>query len=169
MGLHNTHEKVKRKPIPLHLRTTVWKKYHGDTNVGNCYCCGKVVNRRDGGWHCSHVKADIKGGKETVDNMRVCCPHCNLSMGDLNLYVYIRDNKLTGEGSKNVKKYFKANPDQTHDKRTNNWIKNKNKNKRKNKETKHTGEKNKSKKNKSKNKKSANRKDTKKTKQNKIK
>lgn len=79
--------------IPPELRAQVWEQ--GD---GRCYVCGKKVET---GWHCSHVVAELKGGPTTVENLRVCCSHCNLSMGDLDLYHYIKTQL-----SKGVDDYF---------------------------------------------------------------
>jgi hypothetical protein len=120
--LPNQIESVKkRERISNHVRNTVWEKYHGSKNQGNCYCCNIKVNRYNAGWHCSHVQSDTKGGSNTVDNLRVCCAGCNLSMGDQNMYAFIRDKKLKGPGSKNVSRYMKQHPNQCYDVRNNNW------------------------------------------------
>lgn len=113
--------KPKREAIPSSIRNEVWNKYHGNSIRGRCYCCNVALNRYNNGWHCSHVVASNKGGKDEVDNLRVCCKHCNLSMGNQNLYVYMQDKGLTGPGSKNVASYLRRNPTQKLDKRTNNW------------------------------------------------
>jgi hypothetical protein len=42
-------------------------------------------------------------------------------MGNQNLYAFIRDKNLKGPGNKNIAAYFKQNPSQINDKRTNNW------------------------------------------------
>lgn len=112
-----------RQRIPQELRNLVWDKYHHGQDRGVCYCCGVDIDRYHAGWHCSHVKSDAKGGLENVENMRTCCPHCNLSMGDQNLYAYMLDKGMQGPGVKNIKSYFKQNPDQVGDVRTNNWKK----------------------------------------------
>lgn len=122
---NNAPVKRKKDRIPKKVRDDVWYKYHRDETYGECYCCGKFIHRYKAGWHCSHVVADVKSGPEIVENLRTCCPHCNLSMGDKNLYAYIRDKKLNGPGAKNVKAYFKQHPSQIFDTRTNNWTKNK--------------------------------------------
>lgn len=119
----------KKPPIPKKLRQEVWIKYHGDCDKGVCYCCGKNIDRYmkhidgkyQGGWHCSHVLAHDKGGINSLDNLRTCCQHCNLSMGNCNLYAYIKQKNLNGPGRKNMAKYFRQNPSQINDKRTNNW------------------------------------------------
>lgn len=113
-----THQ---REPIPPEVREQVWISYHGKKMTGQCYCCGIKIHKYHGGWHCSHVKADAKGGPTNVQNLRTCCPSCNLSMGDQNLYVYIRDKDLRGPGRKNASKYLKKHVSQIHDRRTNNW------------------------------------------------
>ena len=83
-----------RKPIPRSLRNQVWIKYNGDSDIGRCYTCNNLVNRYNYGWHCSHVISVASGGKNVLENLRVCCPKCNLSMGVCNLEEYrIRINK----------------------------------------------------------------------------
>lgn len=116
---------TKRKPIPPSIRNAVWEQYHGQKSLGMCYCCGKSIQRLNRGWHCSHVKADVKGGDVTIDNLRTCCSTCNLSMGDQNLYTYIRDKNMAGPGAKNCRAYLQKHKSQRNDKRTNNWRKNK--------------------------------------------
>lgn len=115
----------KRDRIPKNVRDSVWTMYHGNNTTGICYSCGKTVERFNSGWHCSHILADVRGGKEILENLRVCCPKCNLSMGDQNLYAYIRDKNMSGPGSRNVNSYFRRHPSQVHSKRSNNWNKSK--------------------------------------------
>lgn len=122
-------EKRKKDIIPKHIREAVWAKYCGNNTTGICYCCGIAVvkNRKtdNKGWHCSHVLADSKGGEEIVNNLRICCPTCNLSMGDQNLYAYMRDHNKDGPGILNIDSYLEAHPNQALDKRSNNWKKKK--------------------------------------------
>ena len=108
--------------IPRKIRNQVWLKYHGNSNIGICYCCGITINRYNKGWHCSHVISDIKGGEEKIENLRTCCPHCNLSMGDQNLYTYMLEKSMKGPGSDNINNYFSKHPEQRNDKRTTNKI-----------------------------------------------
>lgn len=120
----HTDNKYVKKIISAEIRQEVWKKYAINENLCNCYVCGTPLLRK--GWHCSHVIAEIKGGKTIIDNLRVCCAHCNLSMGDLNLYKYIENKiekgvKIEGLGAKHYKCYLKENPQFQDDKRTNNW------------------------------------------------
>lgn len=111
----------KKERIPSHIRDTVWITYYGNSVKGICYCCGKSINRYNGGWHASHVISSNKSGEISTENLRPCCPHCNLSMGNQNLYAYIRDKELKGPGAKNINGYFRKHPDEKDDKRTNNW------------------------------------------------
>ena len=139
--------KRKKDTIPHKVREAVWITYHGEAEVGICYACGIYITRygtcdtchgildstgtcqscgnrmkrRKGGWHCSHVLADVHGGEEIVENLRTCCPHCNLSMGDQNLYVYIKEKNLTGPGAANVERYLQRHASQINSHRTNNW------------------------------------------------
>lgn len=110
------HEKER---IPQAVRTEVWNKYHHGKTTGICYCCGTEI--LDKGWHCAHVVSENKGGKIELNNLRTCCQHCNLSMGNQNLYAYVRDKKLSGPAQDNMKQYFKKHKSQEFDKRTNNW------------------------------------------------
>ena len=137
MGTNNTKnntknevvevKKKKKQAIPKKIRDETWVKYCGNSDEGVCYCCGKVVERYHAGWQCSHVHSENMGGEISVNNLRVNCCSCNLSMGNQNLYAYIRDKQLKGPGSKNVDAYFKKNPSEINSKRTNNWGNNKKK------------------------------------------
>jgi len=116
INLFNRKPEYKRVPVPKKMRIELWNKYNKDNPTGFCYCCGELISKN--GWHAAHVIAEVKGGETTLDNLRVTCQHCNLSMGSQNLYCYIVDNKLKGLGSLRYKKYFKQHPDQIGDKRT---------------------------------------------------
>jgi hypothetical protein len=107
-----------RKSIPKKTRQMTWRAYHGDSRYGVCYACGMLLNSKN--WHCSHVISDKRGGVATVDNLRTCCQHCNLSCGEQNLYAFIRDKKLTGPGSRHITSYMNKHPDQRDSKRSSN-------------------------------------------------
>lgn len=111
-------KQITQNKIPSKIRNQVWIKYHSDSNTGICYCCGNEIIRYNKGWHASHVLSFNKGGLNTVNNLRTCCAHCNLSMGNCNLYTYIYNKGLQGPGSKNTKKYLLNNPLQFIDKRS---------------------------------------------------
>ena len=70
----------KKKTIPPSLRNQVWLHYIGDEIIGNCFCCGKEIERAKSDWHCGHVKAEARGGTLDMVNLRPVCQHCNFSM-----------------------------------------------------------------------------------------
>ncbi len=72
--------------ISTTLRQSVWTFYAGNSNFTKCYVCCDLVSRYNKGWHCSHVIAYSKGGKNNIENLRVCCLKCNLKMKTKNLY-----------------------------------------------------------------------------------
>ena len=119
--------KTKKQAIPKKIRDELWLKYHGEKNEGVCYCCGENIRRYKAGFCAAHVHSGATGGEISVENLRTSCLHCNLSMGDQNLYAYIRDKNLKGPGRKNADAYFKKHPSQINSKRTNNWGNNKKK------------------------------------------
>ena len=125
----SNNSKRKKDRIPKKVRDAVWLKYHGDALKGVCYCCGKEIERYNAGWHCSHILSDVKGGAETVENMRTCCPHCNLSMGSQNLYVYMKTHNMQGPGKENIEKYLKQHPEEKNSVNNRPHLKNKGKEK----------------------------------------
>lgn len=110
----------RRPGIGPEVRNQVWLHYHGERARGLCYCCGIQVQRYNAGWHCAHVISDTRGGAEALHNLRTTCAGCNLSMGNQNLYAFIRDRQLRGPGAANVQNYFRRYPDQRTSQRTNN-------------------------------------------------
>lgn len=103
--------------IPPRVRNDVWEYYFGNRERGICYACNIPVQRYRAGFHCAHVVPRCKGGPNTVENLRVCCPGCNTEMGSQNLYTYIYQKELKGPGSKNIQKYFNVNPEAKSDTR----------------------------------------------------
>lgn len=96
----------------------LWKHYHQDSKEGNCYTCGKKI-LSDEVWHLSHVIAVSKGGSSELENLRICCPKCNLRMGNQNLYTFVHQNpqNMNGLAKNNKDDYFVKYPDQKNDKR----------------------------------------------------
>jgi len=119
----NPKIEYKKNTISKKLRANVWRTHVGETFIGECYACGKMIEFTDG-WHCSHVVAESKGGATILDNLRPCCRHCNLSMGNQNLYAYIAHKGLNGRGKKCLKGYFLSHPGEKNDVRTNNYARN---------------------------------------------
>jgi 5-methylcytosine-specific restriction endonuclease McrA len=91
---------LKRKAIPKKIKNSVWEKYHGTSFIGQCYACGKPIDKLN--YHNAHVVPHIQGGLVNIDNLRTTCAHCNLQCGKQNLYHYIQHKKLKGPGSKHA-------------------------------------------------------------------
>ena len=88
---------IKRKATPKRIKNELWVKYHGTSFLGQCYCCGKTIDKLN--YHNAHVIPHAHGGLMTVDNLRTTCAHCNMSCGVKNLYTFIKDKHLKGPGS----------------------------------------------------------------------
>jgi hypothetical protein len=130
MGINNSQyeyipygvqKQTTKRPLSRSLRKEVWKTYHGRTPHGECYCCGIKISESK--WHCSHVLARSKQGSDEVSNLRTCCVTCNTTMGNQNLYTFIKDNinsrQLHGPGTRKYRNYLTINPQYTTDIRTN--------------------------------------------------
>lgn len=75
---------VKRK-LPSVVRNHVWLNVIGEQFNGKCVVCKESIHFLRDSWHCSHIVAKSLGGSDKIDNLTVCCPQCNLSMGTQNL------------------------------------------------------------------------------------
>ncbi len=64
-------------------RHLTWKRYIGNELIGNCFCCCQKIEYRN--FHCSHVVPLCENGSNDIENLRICCAHCNLSCGKQNL------------------------------------------------------------------------------------
>jgi len=80
-----------RRRIPKKLRSDLWIKYCGEKYNGKCYVNPNHKVTIDS-FHCGHVKAVKNGGTNNIDNLRVICSGCNLSMGIQNLEDYKREH-----------------------------------------------------------------------------
>ena len=87
----NTRAAAKDK-IPTAVRNQVWLKYMGNAAFGVCPCCGvnEISLVRSGGFECGHVQAEAKGGSTHLGNLIPVCKSCNLGMGTMNLFDYVR-------------------------------------------------------------------------------
>jgi 5-methylcytosine-specific restriction endonuclease McrA len=90
--IKNSTNKIKynKKNIPKALKRMVWDKYIGE-NVGKakCLCC-KHQDIRQIEFHCGHVIAEVNKGKTNIANLRPICAQCNLSMGSINMDLFIK-------------------------------------------------------------------------------
>lgn len=77
--------KKKQTPIPKIVRTHTWDKYIGE-HIGCtvCHCC-KINKTKQSDFVCGHILSVANGGQTIVDNLRVICNQCNLSMGRTNM------------------------------------------------------------------------------------
>ncbi len=83
---------AKSKKIPATVRNKVWDKYIGiEQGQSTCVCCNSEPITK-GNFHCGHVKADSKGGKKTVTNLRPICGLCNSSIGTQNMVDFMKEH-----------------------------------------------------------------------------
>jgi len=79
----------RKQTIPKTLKNTVWNKYIGQKyGIGDCYCCKNPIDSKN--FECGHVKAESKGGKMTLQNLRPICGPCNRSMGNQHMFTFMR-------------------------------------------------------------------------------
>jgi hypothetical protein len=73
----------KRKNIPKTVRYKLWKKYFPNSINGDCYVCKNDINIEN--FHAGHRISIKNGGNDNIDNLKIICSLCNLSMGIKNL------------------------------------------------------------------------------------
>lgn len=79
--------KNRKQKIPKSLKNKVWDKYIGQKyGTGDCQSCYGIIDSKY--FECGHVRAEAKGGKLNLSNLRPICGLCNRSMGTLNLKEY---------------------------------------------------------------------------------
>ena len=82
----------KRIKISAALRKKVWYTYIGkQKGVSLCLCCKtEEIGQLD--FHVGHVLSVKEGGDTSIDNLRPICSTCNLSMGSIHMYTFIKKN-----------------------------------------------------------------------------
>jgi len=90
--------KLNKKPIPEALRHSVWSKYIGDDYAkATCTCCGfeqiTVWN-----FECGHVIPESSGGATDLQNLRPICKNCNGSVHMENMFEFMIEYGLAGNG-----------------------------------------------------------------------
>ena len=79
-----------KKNIPKSLKKMVWDKYVGaDIGKSKCMCC-KYEEIRQIEFHCGHIIAEANGGETNINNLRPICAQCNLSMGKMNMDIFMK-------------------------------------------------------------------------------
>ena len=79
-----------RTHLPKAVRLFIWDRHIGKgSRDGPCCVCGNCIKIEY--MHAAHVVAVANGGTNHVDNLRPCCPTCNLSMGVRNLDEFRRE------------------------------------------------------------------------------
>ena len=81
--LFTKQDNSKRKSIPKAVRDKLWQQNFPDTLTGLCYCCSKTLDYHS--FHASHIISVKNGGSDNINNLKICCITCNLSMGTRNL------------------------------------------------------------------------------------
>lgn len=97
-----------RISISSNFRQEIFRKYIGCGN-GNCMCCNKEPITRNN-FHVGHIIAVSNYGKTNVDNLRPICGHCNVTMGNKNMFDYMIDNNINKEYGNHLKQLYKINP-----------------------------------------------------------
>jgi hypothetical protein len=90
-----TPSKTKPKTkISSILRKLVWNTYIGEEHGSHkCLCCKQIkISSLD--FICGHVKAESKGGKTIVHNLRPICSKCNGSMGSTDMIEFVKKNEF---------------------------------------------------------------------------
>lgn len=105
MKQRNT-KSVKKKTIPKTLKTVIWDKYiGGDKRSAYCICCTnneiKVEN-----FHAGHISSEKEGGETNESNLLPVCSSCNLSMGIMNMELFVEKNFPDNYGNFRNRKYM---------------------------------------------------------------
>lgn len=82
------------RKIDKNLRELIWSKWIGeDIARSKCLCCkSRMISQFD--FVCGHVEAVVKGGDDSVDNLRPICKSCNNGMKTMNMMEYIKHHKF---------------------------------------------------------------------------
>lgn len=89
----STPKGKKRKALPQKVRMTIWRRAFS-TWDGVCYCCGDNIQYEN--FDVGHIIASVKGGADTIDNLRPVCRSCNLSMGTRHMDEFITSHGYPG-------------------------------------------------------------------------
>ena len=76
--------KLNKKYIAPKLVISVWKRYFGNSVNGLCPICDKQIKAGKNGFVCKPIISYLKGGEDTVENLRPICGVCSKEMGNKN-------------------------------------------------------------------------------------
>lgn len=76
--------KTPRKVLSAELKSAVWEK-----SQGRCWYCGVQCNPFTN-LHIDHIRARVKGGDDSIDNLVVSCVSCNQAKRDLFVFEFRR-------------------------------------------------------------------------------
>lgn len=78
----------RRKVLPLKLRVSVWLR-----DKKQCHYCGKKLPRPGGAGsrvtQMDHVIPHSRGGKDSEDNLVICCKICNRSKANMPYHSFL--------------------------------------------------------------------------------
>ena len=84
---NSTYKKIN---IPKSVKTMVWNLYIGvAVSETVCMCCSqeKITMRE---FHCGHVISEVKGGTNSIENLRPICAPCNGSMKTMDMREFVK-------------------------------------------------------------------------------
>lgn len=80
----------KMGPVSSAMRARLWAHWMGPSvDEAKCPLCDETIKRTSPCWHASHVVAAANGGETVLENLRVLCAKCNLSMHDEHMRDYV--------------------------------------------------------------------------------
>ena len=65
------------------VKEDLWESYFKGKTNGKCFCCKDKITSHH--FEAGHVKAEVKGEKLNIENLRPICRKCNSNMGTMNL------------------------------------------------------------------------------------
>ena len=85
--------KLNKKYTAPKLVISVWDRYFGNSVTGMCPMCDKQIKAGKNGFICKPIISLLKGGEETVENLRPICSVCSKEMGNKNWDDYDKKKK----------------------------------------------------------------------------
>jgi 5-methylcytosine-specific restriction endonuclease McrA len=76
----------KETGVPKSLKNKLWNDSYIGVSEGKCYCCRRLVTSDN--FHAGHIISVNNGGETNINNLRIVCAPCNLSMRTMNLEEY---------------------------------------------------------------------------------